>query len=153
MSITIVAVRPDSVDAVQLLTELDAQLAGQPYPQTSRHAFSIDRLLRENVAFFVTRYQDQPAGCGGLKVFGTEYGEVKRMYVRPAYRGLGLGKAMLRYLEAYAHTHQIGVLRLETGIYQTDAIGLYERSGFQRRSPFGNYREDPLSVYFEKIIA
>lgn len=40
------------------------------------------------VAFFITRYEGEPAGCGGLKLFGTGYGEVKRMYVRPAYRGL-----------------------------------------------------------------
>ena len=153
MSITIVEARPDSADALQLLAELDAQLAGQPYPQESRHAFSIERLLRENVAFFVTRYQAQPAGCGGLKLFGGEYGEVKRMYVRPVYRGLGLGKAMLQHLAGYAREQQVSVLRLETGIYQTEAIGLYEGFGFQRRSPFGEYKADPLSVYLEKSIA
>ena len=153
MPITIVTVRPDAADAMQLLTELDVHLAGQPYPQASRHAFSIDRLMREGVAFFVTRYAGQPAGCGGLKLFGNEYGEVKRMYVRPAYRGQGLGKAMLHHLAAYARERQVSVLRLETGIYQTAAIRLYESFGFQRRPPFGEYRDDPLSVYFEKTIA
>ena len=53
--ITIVEERPDSPDAVQLITELDAYLAGHPYPQESRHAFSIEKLLRERVAFFVVR--------------------------------------------------------------------------------------------------
>ena len=152
MTITIVAAQPDSFDAKQLLAELDTQLIAQPYPQESRHAFSIDRLLREGVAFFVTQYQDQLAGCGGLKVFGSEYGEVKRMYVRPAYRGLGLGKTMLNHLAEYAREQRVNVLRLETGIYQTEAIGLYEGFGFQRRPPFGEYIEDPLSVYFEKTI-
>jgi putative acetyltransferase len=47
----------------------------------------------------------------------------------------------------------VGMLRLETGIYQTEAIGLYERWGFQRRPPFGEYRVDPNSVYFEKALA
>ena len=152
MPITIVEERPDSADAVQLVTELDAQLNSQPYPQESRHAFSVDKLVREGVAFFVTRYAGEPAGCGGLKLFGTEYGEVKRMYVRPAYRGLGLGKEMLSHLAAHARERQVGLLRLETGIYQTEAIGLYERYGFQRRPPFGEYREDPMSVYYEKAI-
>ena len=82
-------------------------------------------LVREDVAFFVTRYRGEPAGCGGLKLFGTEYGEIKQMYVRPAYRGLGLGKVMLNRLAEYARERQVSVLRLEPGIYQKEAIGLY----------------------------
>lgn len=152
MSITISEVRPDSADAAQLINELDAYLNVLPYPQHSRHAFSIAKLLHEDVVFFVTRYAGEPAACGGLKLFGTEYGEVKRMYVRPVYRGLGLGKGMLNHLADYAREHQVGLLRLETGIYQTEAIGLYERYGFQRRPPFGEYKEDPMSVYYEKSI-
>ncbi len=153
MSITITAERPDSSEAVRLLAELDAHLHQHPYPPESRHAFSVEKLVREGVAFFVTRYAGEPAGCGGLKLFGTEYGEVKRMYVRPAYRGLGLGKAMLHRLAEYAQEWQVRVLRLETGIYQTEAIGLYERFGFERRPPFGEYRDDPMSLYFEKSLA
>ena len=153
MSIKVIEVRPDSADAVQLLSELDADLHRHAYPPESRHAFSIDKLLRERVAFFVTRYGEEPAGCGGLQLFGTEYGEIKRMYVRPAYRGLGLGKAMLSHLADYARERHVKVLRLETGIYQTEAIKLYERFGFERRPPFGEYREDPLSVYLELPLA
>lgn len=151
--ITIEEERPDSADALRLLTELDADLHRHPYPAESRHAFSVERLVREDVVFFVTRCGGEPAGCGGVKLFGAEYGEVKRMYVRPAFRGLGLGKVMLDRLAEYAHARGAGVLRLETGIYQTEAVGLYERYGFRRRPPFGEYREDPLSVYFEKSLA
>lgn len=152
MPVTIVEERPDSDAAVQLITELDAYLTAHPYPQESRHAFSIDKLVSEGVAFFVARYDGEPAGCGGLKLFGTDYGEIKRMYVRPVYRGLGLGKAMLDRLAEYARDRQLSLLSLETGIFQTEAIGLYEGSGFQRRRPFGEYREDPMSVYFEKSV-
>lgn len=152
MSITIVAARPDSPEAVELLNELDGDLTPHLYPPESRHAFTIDKLLRENVNFFISHYDGKPAGCGGVKLFDKQYGEVKRMYVRPAFRGLGLGKAMLNHLAEYALNRQVGMLRLETGIYQTHAIALYERLGFQRRAPFGEYREDPLSVYFEKRI-
>jgi putative acetyltransferase len=152
MPLTILEERPDTADATSLLAELDAKLWEYPYPPESRHAFSIEKLLREGIAFFVTRQDGQPAGCGGLKLFGTEYAEVKRMYVRPAYQGQGLAKALLEYLATYARERGVTVLRLETGIYQVDAIGLYERAGFQRRPPFGDYREDPMSVYFEKSI-
>jgi ribosomal protein S18 acetylase RimI-like enzyme len=63
-----------------------------------------------------------------------------------------LGKAVLDQLAAYARSQQIQLLRLETGIYQTEAIGLYERYGFQRRGPFGEYKDDPNTVFFEKSI-
>lgn len=153
MTIEIEEVRPDSADAVRLISELDAHLNKLPYPPESRHAFNVEKLVREGVTFFVMRCEGEPAGCGGLKLFGTEYGEVKRMYVRPSYRGRGLGKAILDRLAEYARERQVGVLRLETGIFQKEAIGLYERYGFRRRPPFGEYREDPLSVYFEKSVA
>jgi GNAT superfamily N-acetyltransferase len=152
MSIIITEVAPDSADAVQLIGELDAHLMAHPYPPQSRHAFSVEKLLREGVVFFVTRYEGQLAGCGGIKIFGAEYGEVKRMYVRPVFRGKGLGKAMLARLTEYAQGKNVKVLRLETGIYEVEAIGLYERFGFQRRGPFGEYVEDPLTVYLEKKI-
>jgi ribosomal protein S18 acetylase RimI-like enzyme len=74
------------------------------------------------------------------------------MYVRSQFRGLGFGKLMLNHLAEYALQQGVEVLRLETGIYQLEAIGLYERFGFQRIPPFGAYKEDPLSVFFEKRI-
>ena len=150
--IEIVAVAADSAEAVELIAELDDHLMAHPYPPQSRHAYSVEKLLREEVVFFVTRYEGRLAGCGGIKMFGTEYGEVKRMFVRPEFRGKGLGKVMLRHLADFARDQGATVLRLETGIYEVEAIGLYERCGFKRRAPFGEYVEDPLSVYFEKMI-
>lgn len=153
MPITIVEVPPNSAVAVLLIGELDTHLLAHLYTPESRHAFSVDKLVSEAVVFFVTHCDGRLAGCGGIKIFPDDYGEVKRMWVRPQFRGLGLGKAMLNYLAEYARSHQLNLLRLETGIYEIEAIGLYERFGFQRRTPFGEYKEDPLSVYFEKTIA
>jgi putative acetyltransferase len=152
MTINIGEERPDTPDALQLLRELDAVLERMPYPQESRHAFSVEKLLHEGVVFFVTRVDEASAGCGGIKVFGEEYAEVKRMYVRPEFRGLGLGKLLLNRLESHARAKSVSHVRLETGIYQTDAIALYEKYGFQRRPPFGEYQLDPLSLYFEKRL-
>ena len=153
MSITILYEHPDSDAAVQLITELETHLVSMGYPQESRHGYSVDKLLREGVAFFLTRCEDAPAGCGGIQLFGAEYGEVKRMYVRPVYRGMSLGKLMLDRLAEHARQHHVPLLRLETGIYQAAAIRLYEGFGFQRRGPFGEYREDPLSIFYEMRIA
>ena len=149
MSTMITLERPDSLDALALIAELEAYL--QPlYPAESQHGYSVEKLIAEAVSFFVIRENGTPAGCGGIKLFGTEYGEIKRMYVRPAFRGLGLGTLLLDRLEDHARSQGVGLLRLETGIHQHAAISLYERMGFRRIPPFGEYWEDPLSVFFEK---
>jgi GNAT superfamily N-acetyltransferase len=147
----IVAERPDTSDALTLIAELESYLVPL-YPSESRHGYSVEKLLREGVAFFVMREDGVATGCGWIQLFGTEYGELKRMYVRPQFRGLGLGKLMLNHLADYVRQKGVGVLRLETGIYQEEAIGLYEGFGFQRIPPFGTYIEDPLSVFYEKRI-
>jgi putative acetyltransferase len=151
MSIDIRPERPDSPDATQLIAELEGVLAPL-YPQESRHGYSIEKLLRQGVAFFVTRVDGTPAGCGGIQLFGAEYGELKRMYVRQQFRGQGLGQLMLEHLAEFGRQKRVPLLRLETGIHQVEAIRLYERFGFQRIGPFGEYRDDPLSVYFEKHL-
>ena len=151
MAIIIRAERPDSVDARHLIDELETLL--EPlYPAASRHGYAVERLLREGVTFFVVYQDGAAAGCGGILLVGTEYGELKRMYIRSAYRGQGLGVALLDHLAAYAREHGVPLLRLETGIYQTEAIRLYERYGFTRIVPFGPYFEDPVSLCYEKQI-
>ena len=151
MSTTILRVRPDTPDAIALILELEAEL-DPLYPRASRHGYSVDKLIAQGVIFFVVRCDGAPAGCGGVQLFGAEYGELKRMYVRPQWRGLGLAKQLLERLEDYARGQQIGLLRLETGIHQHAAIRLYERMGYQPIPPFGAYREDPNSLFFEKQI-
>jgi putative acetyltransferase len=151
MATTIEAERPDSDVSRLLIAELEEYLDSL-YPKESQHGLSVEQLLRENVAFFVLRQDGAPAGCGGIKLFGTEYGEVKRMYIRPQYRGLGLAKLMLIHLESHARENGARLLRLETGIHQAEAIHLYERMGFRRTGPFGTYQDDPLSRYYEKQI-
>lgn len=143
--------RPDSADAVELIGELEADLSAR-YPPESRHGYSVEKLLRERVFFFVARIEGKAAGCGGVQIFGADYAELKRMYVRPQFRGMGLGKLMLEHLASHARQSGVDLLRLETGIHQAAAIRLYEAHGFQRRPPFGPYRDDPLSLYYEKRI-
>ena len=151
MALIIEATQPDTPDATQLIGELETLL--EPlYPAASRHGYAVEKLLREGVAFFVVRQNGVAAGCGGILLVGTEYGELKRMYIRPAFRGQGLGAALLDHLAAYAREHGVSLLRLETGIHQAEAIRLYERYGFTRIPPFGPYFEDPVSICYEKRI-
>ena len=134
-----------------MIEELEAQLAPL-YPCESRHGYSVEKLIEQAVAFFVLRLDGLPAGCGGVQLFGTEYGELKRMYVRPQFRGLGYGRLLLEHLASYARGHGVGLLRLETGIHQHAAIKLYEGFGFRSIPPFGEYKEDPLSRFYELRI-
>ena len=151
MSALITQERPDTADAAALVNELEDHLASL-YPVESRHGLSVERLISEGVAFFVVWWQGSPAGCGGVKLVGADYGEVKRMYVRPPFRGRGLGKLMLNHLAGHARAQGVPLLRLETGIHQLEAIRLYERVGFRRIPPFAPYREDPLSRCYEMQI-
>ncbi|HJQ84550.1 MAG TPA: GNAT family N-acetyltransferase [Candidatus Binatia bacterium] len=151
MPVVIARERPDAPEAAALVEELEAHLASI-YALESRHGLSVERLVREQVAFFVARDDGVPAGCGGVQLFGREYAELKRMYVRPPFRGRGLGRQILARLTGYAREHGMPLLRLETGVHQHEAIALYEASGFRRIPPFGPYRDDPVSRCYERDL-
>ena len=151
MPAIISAERPDTPDAMALIAELEAFL--EPlYPRESRHGYNVKKLITEGVTFFLIREDGVPASCGGIQLFGEEYGEIKRMYVRPEFRGMGFAKLMLKHLADYACRHGVRILRLETGIHQHEAIALYEQMGFVLIPPFGTYKDDPLSRFYEKRI-
>jgi putative acetyltransferase len=149
MPVTIIQESPDAPDAVALIAELDA-LVAPLYPAANRHGYSVDKLLAENIPFFVLRADGTPAACAGIKLVGGEYGEVKRMYVRPSFRRQGFATRLLDHLAAYAVANGIDLLRLETGIHQYEAIILYERYGFHRIPPFPPYIEGPIGLCYEK---
>ena len=151
MTASISLERPDTPDATALVIELETHLE-QFYPSESRHGYSVEKLVAQGVHFFVIRDNGTPAGCGGVQLVGTEYGELKRMYVRPQFRGKGFGKLMLDHLERFTRDRGVGVVRLETGIHQHEAIRLYERAGYRPIPPFASYTDDPLSRCYEKRI-
>jgi putative acetyltransferase len=142
---------PDDPVAMALIAELNQALDDPRQPPASRHGYSVARLVAERVAFFVAWCDGAAAGCAGL-AHAAGYGEVKRMYVRPTFRRRGVAQALLAELATQARAARLAYLRLETGIWQHDAIALYERAGFTRTGPFGPYREDPFSVYFGRAL-
>jgi ribosomal protein S18 acetylase RimI-like enzyme len=152
MPAVIAAERPDSPDATALIAELQTHLESF-YPPESRHGFSVQKLIDQQVAFFVLRADGRAAGCGGIMLVGRDYGELKRMYVRPEFRGAGFGRMLIDRLAAHARAHGVTRLRLETGIHQQAAIRLYELYGFRRIPPFGPYTDDPLSRCYEMLPA
>ena len=77
---------------------------------------------------------------------------MKRMYVRPAYRGRGIARQLLSALEELAFQQGHSVLRLETGSYLPAAIGLYTSGGYQPIPVYGEYVDNPYSVCFAKRL-
>jgi putative acetyltransferase len=155
VSIAIEHVSVPTAEARELLAELD-RILGAAYEPDQRHALSIAQLFQPEVRFFMARLDGEAAGSGGVALYGG-YAEVKRMYAREQARGRGVGKALLARIEAEAHNAGKPVLRLETGVHQAAAIGLYERWGFRPRGPFGPYAELPphriaTSVFYEKPL-
>jgi len=142
---------PDQPEVIALIAELDAY-QDTLYPPESRHALDLASLKQANVLFAVARDEAaQAIGCAAV-VVAAEGGELKRMYVHPRGRGRGVASAVLALLESEARQAGCQLLRLETGPYQPEALGLYARHGYDRCAPFGKYTNDPLSVFMQKRL-
>jgi putative acetyltransferase len=142
----------ESVNQPEIMALIEALDAYQKplYPAESHHGIDFSALSQDNVIFIVARSADGAAvGCGAI-VLEAGYGELKRMYTAPSARGRGVARAILAALEAEASRRKVSVFRLETGYLQPEAIALYERAGYRRRGPFGDYTNDPNSVFMEK---
>jgi len=114
------------------------------------YALDIASLCRPDVLFAVVRDPaGAPIGCGAIVVKG-EYGEIKRMYVRPQACGQGVARRLMDALEAKAMSSGCRTFMLETGPPQAEALVLYERMGYRRRGPFGDYPDDPFSIFMQK---
>jgi putative acetyltransferase len=156
MSITIERAVEATSEVYNLIGELNDVL-GAEYEDHQRHGLSIVQLFEPHVRFFLARLDGLAVGCGGVAMFD-DYAEVKRMYTRPAARGRGVAKALLRRIENEARGANKPVLYLETGIRQPEAIGLYAHAGFRPRGPFGPYAAMPArnietSLFFEKTLS
>ena len=142
---------PDQPEVLRLIAALDAYQRSL-YPPESCHLLDLATLLQPQVRFAVARAEAGHAiGCGAI-VLGPAYGELKRMYVDPAHRGGGVAARLLALLEAEARAAGCALLRLETGPSQPQALALYARSGYAECARFGDYPDDPLSVFMEKRL-
>jgi putative acetyltransferase len=143
---------PASAEVRKLVEQLDRYLTGL-YPAESNHLLPIDALRQPNVTFLTAWVGDKLVGCGAVVNHGGEYAELKRMFVLAEFRGLQIGRRILEELESRARAAGLRWSRLETGVSQGEALALYEKAGYQRRGPFGDYPEDPWSVFMEKSLA
>lgn len=151
MDIRIESADPREPESAGLIAALDALMTAL-YAPASNHLLPGDRLAEADIRFFLARANDRAVGCAALRVDAAGYGEVKRMYVDETARGHGLGRRLLERLEAEARAAGLTELRLETGARSGAAIALYRAAGFVDRGPFGDYWDDPASLYLEKRL-
>lgn len=112
-----------------------------------------EEFLPPSGVFLAARRDGEVIGCGGICRLEEAVAELRRMYVAPAARGLGVGRRLLAELESEARALGYSSIRLETGFRQEEAIGLYESAGFRRGDCWGPYLTDPKSVCYEKSLA
>lgn len=143
----------DSPDIADLLKQAQVELI-ERYPEDDPHPRPLegDKFRRPNGCFLALCLGNRFVACGGIRRFDAQTAEVKRMFVEPQARRSGLGRTILGHLETKARELGYRLIRLETGLRQPEAIGLYEQAGYQRIATYGEFKDSPLSVCFEKEL-
>ena len=161
-----VAVRQPQV--VALLDALTSELAGEGYTAEQTFGYTADQLRNvylvgaastteagrqsANVYLVGARVDDELVGIGGLQLEEGGVGELKRFFVTPEHRGTGVADALLDALVDYARSHELDLLRLETGDKQRAAIAFYRRHGFVEIPRFGSYLASETSVCMQRVV-
>lgn len=151
MTISIQLEQADQPDIITLLEMSDAYMASL-YPAESNHLLDVTTLMKPEVSFLVARKDGQIVGCCALVSQGDGFAEIKRMFVDPNARGLKIGQKLMDAIETLGRDLGLRAIRLETGISQPEAIGLYRKAGFVDVPAFAPYQPDPLSLFMQKTL-
>ncbi len=140
----------DDLDFQELVALLDQDLAIRDGEEHSFYAQfnKIDRIREVVVAY----KEGIPIGCGAIKGYAIKIAEIKRMFIKPEYRGLGIGHSILKELELWAAELNYTECILETGKKQPEAISLYQKAGYTLIPNYGQYENVENSVCMKKII-
>jgi GNAT superfamily N-acetyltransferase len=150
-----VTLRPlaaDHPDALGLIAELDAEL-NESTPKEHMFGLHKGEAADPRLRFFVVDLDGAIVGCGALRELEAGVAELKRMYIRRAYRRRGLGRVLLESLEREAVASGIHTLKLETGWMLTEAVRLYHSAGFVDIPAYGEYVTSPFSLCMEKPLS
>ncbi len=151
--VTIAVADPSGADARWCIEQYFAELGDRfedGFDPAISIAAPIDELKPPNGLLLVAHLREQPVGCGALKIRPAKPIELKRMWVSPELRGLGLGRRLLRDLEREAAAAGAGVVRLETNRSLTEAIALYRKAGYREVAAFNE--EAYAHHWFEKRL-
>jgi putative acetyltransferase len=152
MTLAIAREDPRAPDVAALIADLDRFMQAL-YPPASNHLLDLETLAGSDVHFLVAREAGAALGCGALWRRASDYGEIKRIYVKPEARGRQLGQLLLRHLVAEARHYHLPLVRLETGTLQHAALALFTACGYRQCGPFADYpADDPNSIFMEKAL-
>jgi putative acetyltransferase len=151
--LTIEYLDPDAAEVQALLAVSDAYYVNL-YPAESNHLESSDDLKKPNVLFVGCRIDGELVASGAAKIMQDDgsYAEIKRVFVVDEHRGKGLSSKVMCFLETELQGRGVSLFRLETGVRQPEALGLYRKLGYLERGSFGSYKTDPHSVFMEKRV-
>ncbi len=121
------------------------------YPAEGNHTDSLESLSTQNAIFYGALEGENTLAIGALEMFKT-YGEIKRVFVMEEHRGKGLAKMIMASLEHHLMEQSVRSAKLEIGILQYEALGLYRKLGYKECHAFGTYRPDPMSVFMTKSL-
>jgi len=146
----IIRTNSDNRDFIELVKLLDAELA---IADGEDHAFYSQFNKIDKIRYVIVAYENEkPVGCGAIKNYGGNAMEIKRMYVSPTSRNIGIASKILLELEKWTSELSFDKCILETGKRQPDAIGLYKKNGYKLIPNYGQYVGVENSVCFEKEI-
>ncbi|KPH60168.1 acetyltransferase [Pseudoalteromonas porphyrae] len=146
----LVDLKPNDQDVINVFADID-RLMNTLYPIATAQSLTVNDLNKPNVYAIGLKNEDGIVACGAIvKQFDDKvYGEIRRLYVKPSYRGKGLSRRIMQILLHHAGEEEIPLIRLETGPKQAESISLYENLGFQRCLSFGKYKDNPQSLFME----
>jgi putative acetyltransferase len=144
-------IKVDDLTGSEVVSLIGEHLQGMTLhsPPESIHALGLDELKKPEITFWTAWEGEQLMGCGALKEIDSQHGELKSMRTSSAYLRKGVAQAMLEHIIKEARGRGYTRLSLETGSMEAflPARKHYEKYGFVYCPPFGNYVEDPNSVF------
>jgi len=149
--VSIAAESPLQDDVRGLISELNTTLLALTPPEHCYH-MTAEEMARPDTTVFIVRTQSQAVAMGALRRHPQCIGEVKRMFTKPQFQGLGFGGRIVRAIEDSARAEGMARLVLETGDRHPAAWRVYERAGFRRCGPVLDYPDSPWSVFYEKSL-
>jgi len=149
-------IRQDDLTGPEIRALLEEHLAHMRsvWPPCSVHALDLERLRRPEITFWTAWGEGALAGCGALKALDARHGEIKSMRTASSHRRQGVARLMLAHIVAEARRRGYERLSLETGSMDAfvPARTLYAEHGFAACPPFGDYAEDPHSVFMTRTL-
>jgi putative acetyltransferase len=143
----------DDLTRPQVLVLLNEHLTNmyELSPPESVHALDVSKLRGSDITFWTVWEGAELLGCGALKELSPKHGEVKSMRTPQKMRRRGAGRAVLTHIVGVARERAYQLLSLETGSAEAflPAQKLYESFGFTYCGPFGDYKDDPNSVFMQ----